>query len=913
MAGEWQGDETRLAGLCQLFEMASSPDNHIQQQVMQGLNQFSQLADFNMYLVTVFAKMPGQQEVVRQRAGLLLKTNLSQGNVGLTPAVAEYVQTHVMDAVRDPNRVIRHTAGTVITTIVQKMGATSCVQTLDKLAICLADGSSPDVVEGSFNAVNKICEDGVTTLKQFWDSPAEHTQPFVSWCSERLLPRVFEYASPSAPAFARQNAIECLNHFALNYMFNDTKYPALAQVAERYMQVLGVLANDDDAIVLAAVCKGFVCVIENSWSCLTPQYCQVVLQYMLKASGHAEYNVRLEALEVWTPCTNNGQMLQIVQPMLPQLVPVLLANMVYSNADYMGMEQSQIDDDNAAVPDQLEDIKPRFHKEQGGGDPEDEDEGGNGGGSGGAWGAEWTARKAAASSLDHLANAFRQDILDVVLPLIQQKLEDSNWEVQESGVLALGAIAFGCMESLVQFLPKVLELLLSLCTAQKPLLRSISCWCASRFSQWICHEQNPCREPILRSVLSALLQRVLDKNKRVQEAACSAFATLEEEARIQLVPYLSDITETLVRAFQYYQAKNLLILYDAVGTLADAVGQELDQPQYVNALMTPLMLKFEGLADNDRSIIALFECLSALAQNLGVSMLPIVPRLVQRCVRLILDGAARALMWQQNPNEFEKPDREVMAGSIDLLSGIVEGLGERVKEVLAQQNFLVVLPEALKDTALQVKQSAFALMGDCAKNCIDYLVPFLPDLLPLCAKSLLENTSPTVSNNASWAIGEVCVKVGPDFMGPYLEKIVQPLVLVLQRQPPGQQLLVQNVCITLGRLGLVCGHMMGKDFSDFARTWCVVMRNTRLDTEKINAFQGLCNMIKANPQACLPCVPELASAICSFYPPPANLKSIFLEILCSYKQMLATNWPQVYAQFTDEVKVKLQQMYNLGP
>ena len=50
-----------------------------------------------------------------------------------------------------------------------------------------------------------------------------------------------------------------------------------------------------------------------------------------------------------------------------------------------------------------------------------------------------------------------------------------------------------------------------------------------------------------------LLKRVLDSNKRVQEAACSAFATLEEEACTELVPYLSFILETLVYAFSKYQ------------------------------------------------------------------------------------------------------------------------------------------------------------------------------------------------------------------------------------------------------------------------------------------------------------------------------------------------------------------------
>ncbi|RVX15912.1 Transportin-1 [Vitis vinifera] len=78
-------------------------------------------------------------------------------------------------------------------------------------------------------------------------------------------------------------------------------------------------------------------------------------------------------------------------------------------------------------------------------------------------------------------------------------------------------------------------------------------------------------------VLLGLLQRVLDTNKRVQEAACSAFATLEEEAAEELTPHVAIILQHLLCAFGRYQKRNLRILYDAIGTLADAVGGELNQ------------------------------------------------------------------------------------------------------------------------------------------------------------------------------------------------------------------------------------------------------------------------------------------------------------------------------------------------
>ena len=60
---------------------------------------------------------------------------------------------------------------------------------------------------------------------------------------------------------------------------------------------------------------------------------------------------------------------------------------------------------------------------------------------------------------------------------------------------------------------------------------------------------------------------VLDNNKRVQEAGCSAFATFEEDAGHELIPYLEPVLWNLVYAFDKYQHKNMLILYDAMGTL----------------------------------------------------------------------------------------------------------------------------------------------------------------------------------------------------------------------------------------------------------------------------------------------------------------------------------------------------------
>lgn len=115
---------------------------------------------------------------------------------------------------------------------------------------------------------------------------------------------------------------------------------------------------------------------------------------------------------------------------------------------------------------------------------------------------------------------------------------------------------------------------------------------------------------------------VLDNNKRVQEAGCSAFATLEEDAGAELAPYLEPVLRNLVFAFEKYQHKNMLILYDAVGTLADAVGPALQNPMYVDILMPPLNKKWSKLKDDDEDLIPLLEVRRMLSNDAQQHLTP---------------------------------------------------------------------------------------------------------------------------------------------------------------------------------------------------------------------------------------------------------------------------------------------------
>lgn len=166
---------------------------------------------------------------------------------------------------------------------------------------------------------------------------------------------------------------------------------------------------------------------------------------------------------------------------------------------------------------------------------------------------------------------------------------------------------------MIQHLPELIPYLITCLNDKKSLVRSITCWTLSRYSHWVVSTATTnSHELYLKPLMTELLKRVLDTNKRVQEAACSAFATLEEEACTELVPYLGFILETLVFAFGKYQHKNLLILYDAIGTLADSVGHHLNKPEFIQLLMPPLINKWNLLKDEDKDLFPLLEVCSLI-------------------------------------------------------------------------------------------------------------------------------------------------------------------------------------------------------------------------------------------------------------------------------------------------------------
>jgi transportin-1 len=409
--------------------------------------------------------------------------------------------------------------------------------------------------------------------------------------------------------------------------------------------------------------------------------------------------------------------------------------------------------------------------------------------------------------------------------------------------------------------------------------------------------------------MNELLNRILDSNKRVQEAACSAFATLEEEACYELVPYLSEILQVLVFAFSKYQAKNLLILYDAIGTLADSVGNNLNNPKYITMLMTPLLEKWYSLKDSDKDLFPLLECLSSIATALQEGFLPYCEPVFTRSVRLIEQTLQMIQAHQANPTYYDTPEKDFMVVALDLLSGITEGLGAHIEPLVAKSNIMSLLFQCMQDHLHDVRQSSFALLGDLTKACFVHVRPCVDNFMKVLSRNLNPDFM-SVCNNATWAIGELSVQMLEDIK-PYLSFVLMKLIENINKNTT-LKTLSENTAITLGRLGYACPNEMAPYLSQFIKICCLSLRNIRDNEEKDSAFRGLCAMININPQGVAQDFIYFCDAVASWEEPKEDLKEMFYKIFHGFKASVdEVFWRNFVDQFPANLKKKLTEAYYI--
>jgi transportin-1 len=880
------------------------------------LAQAKSSPDINNYLTYLFSSShvpnclvysPEEFHAVRSAAAIMLKNNIRTAYKTISPESLTLVRSSVPLALQDKNQSIRSYAGNVITEIVTRGGILSWPQLLPELLALIENENgqvTPEAQEGAMAALAKVCEDN----KKMLDKDYQGQRPLTF-----IIPKLIGFTTNAKPKI-RSLALGSIN------VFIPQKPQALLVSLDDLLSRLFQLAHDPSSDVRRQVCRAFVQIVEIRPDKILPHIGHLV-EYMITQQRKIEdEDLACDAAEFWLTVGEHSELWKSLSPYLEKIIPVLLESMVYSEEDIAMLEGGGNDAD---VDDRAEDIKPQFAKNKSirtQVNGEEEDEGSNGYAKLGSMDDEvdegeieefgdddddddenpedrWNLRKCSAAALDVFATDFKGPVFEAILPYLMTNLKHAEWAHREAAVLALGAVAEGCLPVVTPHLPELVPYLIFLLKDPEPLVRQITCWTLGRYSSWGAGLTDPAmRSQYFEPMMEGILLRMLDHNKRVQEAGASAFAHLEEKAGAGLTPYCEPIIRQFVRCFEKYKDRNMFILYDCVQTLAEHVSHGLAQPQLIDILMPALIQRWNKVSDQSRELFPLLECLSYVANALAEAFAPFAPPVFARCIKIIHQNLEEYLAAVNNPI-LDSPDKDFLVTSLDLLSAIIQALDEEQSAALvsgSQPRLFDLLQFCMEDPENDVRQSSYALLGDCAKYVFPQLQPFLPTLLPVLIKQLdLDNildeqieTGFSVVNNACWSSGEISLQHGKQ-MAPYAAELMRRYLEILGN-PEVPKSVLENAAIALGRLGLQNAEIMAPHLATFSEPFLTSINTVDYTLEKATACKGFVLCVIANPQAMEKDLAQLFKMIARYKvtddtktPITADLQQIFQHVSSS--------------------------------
>lgn len=855
------------------------------------LAQAKSSPDINNYLALIFSSeappnglaLSDQDYVlVRSAAAIMLKNNVKSNYKQIPEASFPYIRMAIPIGIQDKNPQIRSYAGNIATELIRRGGLFSWPEFLPELLGMFSNETgqySEAAQEGAISAMAKICEDNAKMLDR------EHSgqRPL-----NFILPKLIEATKSPLPK-VRTQALTAIN------VFTPKKSQAMLNSIDDLLQHLFYLSEDTSTDVRRQVCRAFVRLVETRPDKLLPHIGGLVDYIIRQQKSEEDEELACEAAEFWLAVGEHENLWEALQPYIDKIIPVLLQCMVYSGEDIALLGGASDDEDEE---DREEDIKPQFAKKSAarmlnGSEPSaDANKNGN------AFeklaqmdddleegeidddlddGDEnpderWTLRKCSAAALDVFASDFGGPVFASIFPYLQANLKHAEWPHREAAVLALGAVSEGCMDVVVPHLPELIPYLISLLNDPEVVVRQITCWTLGRYSLWAAELEDPAQKAAyFEPMMEGILTKMLDKNKKVQEAGASAMANLEDKAGKRLEPYCGPIIQQFIRCFAKYKDKNMWILYDCVQTMAEHVGPVLARPELSSQLMPALIGRWQKVGDQSREFIPLLECLSYVAMALGDAFSPFAEPIFARSVNIIHQNLEQSLAATNNPN-FDHPDKDFIVTSLDLLGSIVQALEDTKATALVEKSptFFELLSFCMEDPSDEIRQSAYAVLGDCAKYCFDQLKSSLPSIFPILLKQLdLDNildeeidSGFNVVNNACWSAGEIAIKYKKD-MSPYVSELLQRCVEIISnpRVPKGVN---ENAAVALGRLGIDNYDQLGPHLQTFAADFLTSMDDVDPSEEKATAFKGFSMVVGQNPQAMEPVLIHFFTSIARY-------------------------------------------------
>lgn len=449
--------------------------------------------------------------------------------------------------------------------------------------------------------------------------------------------------------------------------------------------------------------------------------------------------------------------------------------------------------------------------------------------------SNWTLRKCCSKLLDKLSNVFSETVIEVLKGYLENDIQNKDWIIKERSILTLGAVGQGSYEFIKPDLQNLIKYLINELSNSNKLVRAISCWTLSRFSNFIINDNtSENKDEIFNSYLSELLKRFCDKEPIVQEAANTALILLINTDKDQLKPYFCNILKICTNVLSLYNGNSLLTLYETISMLSENFPKEFQDLEKVNELLF-IIIKEWQLIYNMSTLSNSSTCLAFL--DLIYYIIKVSGSLMSNYVDDFLNGSLILIQNNSTEKELISKALDLMSITFQTLPDIVKDHPSRFKVVETVYNLLNLY---INDTYL--KQYVLPLIGDICKvdtqllqNNIDNIINFLLDQLEYGDIKTLNIDTISVCNNSCWTLGLI-VLAYKDKIEIYIDTIIRKIMNIIS-VPKLNKSLAQNTAICLGRIGLVFPQHLSKYICNFIKQFCLSLKFVKDSEDKQQAFR----------------------------------------------------------------------------
>lgn len=744
---EWSPDPHTLEQVALMLHALRDPNSINHKSALDTLNNETTNPTFILHLLEIFAHgdlYDGLPSHLRQLAGLIIKNYVFKHLSSLHESVFQLLKTGILQTLKDPLKDIRSTGGILIGRICDAFPFDSWSDIIQPL-LSFLQSTNEIQIDGSLRAIQRMCEDACEKLMMDISiRPLEY-----------LIPNLLNLFNSTEPTF-RLRALESLNsliflvpstpnspsphHSPLpNQLPSGTTPCAMITHMSSFLSGLSHLSSDQSPPVRRAVCQAIVLLASFQLAVLEPLL-NDICTFMLQAIMDQDESVAMEACEYWWVLLEKSEGCEYllhqhhnISPnetsFLTFLIQYLIARLPLTEAQ---IEYDRSEEEAEDVGDKEISFKPIHYRSRATNnsdhDDNDEDDDEN---DSGELSSLWTVRKEAARVLDIISCVLPTDIiLPIALPILQNNLSSTNPWTLEAGILGLGTLSRGCSDDISQYLPNLLNFLLScingtvnLNTGCPPELRCVSAWVVGRYSYyWFENSEDRTYEDMTtqKTIITCLLETMHSPPPKLQAAICAALCSIFEAASNAgdpppLTPEdhcisilhicLVDILQHIQSCFQTFGVKNTLLLCDTLATLCEAMdplslqATQLDNGGSLSSIFLPtLITKFYSVISQDsQPNIAAFanslsvgafslhsyafpvmECLTSVSRAVGRDIIPYAPNILRTCLHLINEVCDVYNRYEtesyNNDNLPEPPSKDFVMCALDVIGGVMEGL-----------------------------------------------------------------------------------------------------------------------------------------------------------------------------------------------------------------------------------------------